>query len=142
MPIYCIPTNRFDNDDYINRRLAGVEDEHKGYLKTVLKYIYTTNGPTNLQADRYKKARAYLEANEDMLVRWLRTRTNGRLRKRYGKKALLAARYSGYRCEECGINDIRVLNLDHVHGKGSKIFKCLCANCHAIKSREKDWSGK
>jgi hypothetical protein len=142
MPIFNIPLNRFDNEIYIKDRVDKAPEEAKGCLRTALKYLYITNGPTNLMLDRYKVAKDYLETTEDILVRWLKTRTNGKLRNSYGKNALIAARNSKYRCEECGFEDIRTLNLDHIHGKGSKSFKCLCANCHTIKSREKDWLGK
>lgn len=55
----------------------------------------------------------------------------------------------GGKCETCGINDMRVLQFDHINGNGRVErqtvpqikqvfqrpldFQILCANCHAIK---------
>ena len=139
---YEIPENQFDNDLYIKSRLKKASAEKRGALNTALCYLYNLDGPTNIQNDRYKLAEEYLDIAEDIVIRWLKTRTNGKLRKTYGKESLLAAKKSKYRCEKCGIADVRVLNLDHIDGKGSSKFQCLCANCHTIKSREKDWMRK
>ena len=67
----------------------------------------------------------------------------------------------GSMCVECGIEDIRVLQIDHIHGGGSKEFKkignravyrkiiagevgefqLLCANCNWIKRFEQEEHG-
>jgi len=59
----------------------------------------------------------------------------------------------GGKCETCGINDMRVLQVDHVDNNGAaerreigrgyammkrvlanpSAYRCLCANCHAIR---------
>ncbi len=139
---YTIPRNRFNNEKYINNRIEKVPDHVRGSVATILKYLYHTDGPTNAPPDRYKQSLPFLEKREVLLLKWLRTRTNGKLRKTYGKNSLIAARNAFYRCEKCKYPDVRVLNLDHIHGKNSYEFSCLCANCHSIKSRKYDWVGE
>lgn len=139
---FLIPIDRFDNPDYINARLANLEADAGGAVRSALNYLYLTHGPINLPRDRLKKAEPYLEPRERIVIRWLYTRTNGSERKRYGAAALRCARAQRYRCEHCGFADVRVLNLDHVKGRANlDLFACLCANCHCLKSREYDWHG-
>ena len=140
---YQIPANRFDNVKYMQDRLRSIDERDVGSVRTILSYLYTSNGPTNLPANRYKASLKYLDSAEVVLVKWLRARTNGNQRKVYGKNALIAARKAKYRCAVCGYADIRALNIDHVQGRSKKeLFACLCANCHSIKSRTIDWTGK
>ncbi len=138
---FLISTDRFDNVDKIEKRLVDLEPSLAGSVRTALRYLYLiVDGPINLPRDRMLKALPFLDPAERVLVRWLYTRTNGSERKRYGSAALLAARKQRYRCEHCGHADVRVLNLDHVEGRHNReLFACLCANCHTLKSREKDW---
>jgi hypothetical protein len=137
-----IDRTRFNDDNYMERRVGLVAADDQGALRTALAYLYKDNGPINLPRDRLLRAKRYLDDAELIVVQWLQTRTNGRLRKSYGTQALRAARSSRYRCAVCSFADVRVLNLDHVEGRvaGTR-FACLCANCHTIKSREKDWKG-
>lgn len=138
---FLIPIDRFDNPDYIETRLAGLDATVVGAMRTTLRYLYLTAGPINLPRERLKRAKPLLEPGERVVVVWLYNRTNGSGRKAYGASALRAARNQRYRCEHCGHADVRVLNLDHVEGRGNReLFACLCANCHSLKSRESDWS--
>jgi hypothetical protein len=140
--LLSIDRDRFNNDAYVQQRVAAAALPDRGSLQTALKYLYLDNGPINLPRDRLKLTKPYLDEAERVLIQWLQTRTNGSERKNYGKDALVAARQSRYRCEHCGFADVRALNLDHVEGRVTGAsFACLCANCHAIKSREKDWTG-
>lgn len=66
--------------------------------------------------------------------------TNGRLKRRYGRKSLIVARYAKYRCAHCRFSDVICLELDHIEKENSETdFNFLCANCYNIKSREEDW---
>lgn len=133
---------RFNNEEYVESRLAGIQESERTYLNTALRYLYFDSGYVNLPLARRRRAEPLLEEAEKILIRWLATRTNGSERKNYGALALIAARTARYRCCECGYSDVRALNLDHVDGRvAGTQFACLCANCHAIKSREKDWTG-
>jgi hypothetical protein len=133
---------RFDNTAYLESRVSEVAADSVGSLRSALRYLYLSDGPINLPRDRLKKAEPFLDPAERVVVRWLYTRTNGSLRSSYGASALRAARRQRYRCEHCGHADVRVLNLDHVDGRGNRErFACLCTNCHCLKSREKDWVG-
>ena len=139
---YLIPMDRFDDDTYLEARVASAPEPDRSALRTCLRFLYESEGPINLPRDRLKLAERYLDPAELVLTRWLFTRTNGSERKNYGEAALRAARKQRYRCEHCGHGDIRVLNLDHVEGKTNREkFACLCANCHMLKSRDRDWSG-
>ena len=142
-PLFTVPAERFTDAGFIERRVAAVPEAVRGHLRSVLRYLYESGGPTNLPPERFKPAEKHLEPAEVIVARWLRTRTNGNLRKSYGKPALLAARSSRYRCVQCSFPDVRTLHLDHVTGRLSpSAFACLCANCHNIKSRNGDWTGK
>ena len=139
---FLIPINRFDHPEYLADRLQHAPPSARGALRTALRFIYETDGPENLPRNRLKLAEPWLEPAEAVVARWLYTRTNGSLRATYGKSALRSARTQRYRCEHCGHADVRVLNLDHVGGRmDSSSFACLCSNCHALKSRAKDWTG-
>ena len=139
---YAIPGTRFNNRRYLERRVRWADAESQGALRSALRFLYESRGPENLPRDRLRRAQPYFEPRELIVSRWLYTRTNGSLRKRYGKAALQAARRARYRCQECGYSDVRALNLDHVSGHSSDRFAYLCANCHTIKSRQVDWTGE
>jgi hypothetical protein len=133
---YIIPEKRIDNRNYIDERVNAVKDEHKGSFRSILKYLYLTDGPQNVDSKRYKISKQYLERGELVLINWLKTRTNGKLRKDYGLKILKAVREAKYRCLRCSFPDVRTLQLDHIDGRtGDTEFDCLCANCHQIKTR-------
>jgi hypothetical protein len=138
-----VVSGKFDNRRYIERRCASVPLAVRGALNSALQYLYLTDGPRNLPSDRKKAAEPYIHIAERMVIRWLFPRTNGAYRKTYGFPALDCARRARYTCEWCGIKDVRVLEFDHVHGrKAATRFACLCANCHRIKSRTADWTGR
>lgn len=141
---FSVLKKRFNNQALIEKRVESVPATDQGSLRTTLKYLYLEDGPINLPRATLKKSISYLEDCEAVVVKWLITRTNGSLRKTYGKKSLLAARKAHYKCEKCGYPDVRALHLDHVEGKrnNKSTFACLCANCHNIKSRKYDWDGK
>jgi hypothetical protein len=142
-PEFTLNTERFEDPTFIERRLAAVPPKDRGCMRSLLRYIYAKDGPVNMQKARYSPVRQYLEPAEKIVAQWLRTRTNGRHRKSYGHDALRCARASRYRCQNCGFPDVRTLHLDHVEGKiAGATFACLCANCHNIKSRKSDWTGR
>jgi hypothetical protein len=134
---------RFNNRDLIDVRVAAADQAHRGALRTALRYLYLDDGPVNLPSKRLLASQGYLDPAEKLVIRFLFYRTNGRLRADYGADSLRAARASRYRCQECGFPDVRTLTLDHVEGRimGTP-FACLCWNCHSIKSRRYDWTGK
>ncbi len=137
---FIIPKERF-NLENINKRIEKYPASVQSKLSTVFRYLYLEEGPTNLPKETYKTVIDLLEPRERIIASWLRTRTNGRQRKKYGKNSLKSVRKAKYRCETCGFPDVRTLNLDHTN-KTEKPFSCLCANCHSIKSRKEDWTGK
>lgn len=136
---FVVPLERFDNEAWVQQRIDAAPPADRGGLGTALRYLYILDGPTNLPNERKVAALPHLEPREQILAKWLATRTNGSERANYGKDALLAARGAKYRCADCGMPDVRVLHLDHVHGRGAVVraFRCLCANCHQIKSRRR-----
>jgi hypothetical protein len=80
-----------------------------------------------------------------------------KLRKRARRQRVI--KLLGYRCVRCGFADERALHIDHIHGLGTYgrrrgghdiaerqiivwgdgrgVYQLLCANCNAIKRREK-----
>lgn len=138
---FVIDSRRFDNAALIETRLLRAPEDSRSALRTALSYLYTTGGPINLPRNRLKSARNYLDPAEQIVIHWLHTRTNGSLKRKYGTRALIAARKARYRCERCAFPDVRALTIDHVNRQDAgTAFACLCANCHAIKSRELDWT--
>lgn len=141
--LLTIDPTRFNDEIWIAARVATVPAADQGSLRTALRYLYMDDGPINLPLPRRRLAEPYLDDAKRIIIRWLATRTNGKLRATYGSASLRAARSSRYRCSECQFADVRTLNLDHVSGRvAGTTFACLCANCHAIKSRKADWTGQ
>jgi hypothetical protein len=139
---FVIDSSRFDDMTHIEARVSVVPTNIQGSLRTTLRYLYCSDGPVNLPKDRFDLAFEHLEAAERIVASWLYTRTNANLRAKYGSRALVAARNSQYRCQQCRFPDVRTLNLDHIQGRvANTSFACLCANCHNIKSRQQDWTG-
>jgi hypothetical protein len=140
---FIIPTSRFDKPSYLENRAVQAPKAARSALGKTLRYLYITDGPINLSRDYLRTAERYLDPGERTVVRWLQHRTNNRLRATYGPPALRCARRNRYRCQVCGYADVRALNLDHVEGRvANATFACLCANCHSIKSRKHDWTGR
>ena len=137
---WIIPSERFNNRSYIEERVSSVPKVHQILFRAVLDYLYNENGTTNMANNKNHIIELYLEDAEKLLARWLKARTNGSYKGKYGYKALLSARNAKYRCSVCGYPDVRVLELDHIEKDNPNTdFACLCANCHNIKSRDKDW---
>lgn len=141
MPDYTIELDWFNNQVVLQKRAAKATNG-ASELRKVLRYLYEDSGPKNLTRETLRACLELLTPAEKVLAFWLQTRTNGSLRSKYGHASALAAKLARYRCQDCGFSDVRTLNLDHVTGRGSKTFRCLCANCHAIKSRAQDWTGR
>jgi hypothetical protein len=139
MNSWKIDDRNFDSERR-RERIDACED--KGALTSALNYLY--GDIKAIDKSRINASLRYLTNAEKKVIKWLHTRTNGRLKKYYGANSLIAARNAKYKCQnaECGFSDVRSLELDHVNGKKSKytaVFACLCANCHNIKSFTHDW---
>lgn len=140
---FVVPSGIIDDAPSIERRVADTPTKAQAALRLVLSYLYKMEGPTNLRNPQYRLAEPHLSEHEKVLACYLKSRTNGKGRKNYGKAALLAMRRSRYRCEVCAEGDVRFLVLDHANGRGDlEAFFVLCANCHQLKSRLFDWTGK
>ena len=59
---FVIPDKRFNNYDYIDKRVNNALKNDQGSLRTALKYLYFFDGPINLPADRKKIAEKYQKA--------------------------------------------------------------------------------
>jgi hypothetical protein len=142
-PFFVVPPNAFDDAPAIEQRVQAAPQSARGALKLVLSYLFQSDGPTNLKNPQYQIAAPHLKNYEVILARYLKSRTNGTGRKKYGKAGLMALRKAKYRCQVCEENDVRMLVLDHANGRDdTKAFFVFCANCHQLKSRLFDWTGK
>lgn len=139
---WIIPAENFSGD-YIESRLLQAPEPARPFLRSTLSYLYLDDGAKTLDRERLVASKPYLTPAELIVVRWLHTRSNGSERKNYGPDCVVSAKKTRYRCNRCKFPDVRVLQLDHVNGRGEGVkreFECLCANCHMVKSRENDWS--
>lgn len=112
---FCVPVEHLNNAELIELRVQKVPTDSQSALRLVLSYMYLIDGPTNLRNPQYREAEPYLTAYEIILSRYLKSRTNGTGRRAYGKPALHHMRKVGYKCECCGFQDVRTLNLDHAY---------------------------
>lgn len=139
---WIIPIENFNNVESIGERVGNATMSDRPSLKSALGYLYLDNGAKTLDKERLKLAEKYLTPAERRVLRWLQTRSNGSERRKYGPGCVIAARQARFRCLRCGCPDSRTLQIDHVNGRGDDVeraFECLCANCHQIKSAEKNW---
>jgi hypothetical protein len=141
---FVLPLDRFDNKRFVEDRVAAAAKEDRVFLRLTLRYLYATEGAKNMRNDIFKAAEKYLEPRERLVTRWMKTRTNGNERKRYGPETIVCARAARFRCETCGFPDVRALQIDHREGRNLPgcTLQVLCANCHQIKSRAADWTGR
>lgn len=136
---WIIPEKWVGDENIVKDRARLVADADKARcVFLALKYLYLS-GKLNMQKRLMNSAMPFLEPSEQLMLRYLFNRSNGGLRQRYGHAAVAEAKASKFCCRDCGFGDVRTLTLDHVEGRGAKQFRMLCANCHQIKSREKEW---
>lgn len=138
-----VPSGAIDDIVMIDNRVQTAPEGARGALRLVLSYLFRSDGPTNLKNPQYRLAEPHLKEHEIVLARYLKSRTNGTGRRKYGKAGLRALRKAQYRCQACPEDDVRLLVLDHANGReDTEAFFVLCANCHQLKSRLFDWTGK
>ena len=106
---------------------------------------------------RYYKTEKGKEAVNRAIRKYMKTeKGRAALRKQQLKPHIEALKFLGGKCVKCGFSDVRALQIDHVHGGGTKDFKkfggmygvyknvllepekyqLLCANCNWIKRFE------
>ena len=134
------------------RRMETDEDRRRKNEVDLASYHRLKDDPEWLERHRAlgrEYQRAYTVRNRERIN--ARRRELFRERYRAAKAAVIKA--LGGCCHDCRINDLRVLEIDHVNGGGGvhrrsgsslKIFKhmmehleeyqLLCANCHTIKT--------
>ena len=112
--------------------------------------------PANVLANQKRYTAANREKHREA-VRRSATKSDKVVKRRYARESvskfrLYALMLHGGRCERCGNNDSRVLQLDHINGGGTahnrkvkplgvakaalrtpELFQVLCANCNWIK---------
>ena len=123
-------------------------------LNSKKNYVPSSQLPPELLEARRKRQREYMR--EYSKIHREKTNANRResYRKQYAQIKLEIFAALGNKCIECGNEDLRVLQVDHVDGgghahrkaSGSSIkywmsvmkdlspYQLLCANCHAIKT--------
>ena len=139
---YVIPADSLNNFPRIEKRIEKIpETNGQIAMDMVLNYLYMQTGRVSLTTRIYRFAEPWLTDAERILIKYLKSRTNGVGRKAYGVEALRYMQEKKFRCEICDEGDVRCLNLDHRKSRHEKSFYLFCANCHHIKSRLFDWSG-
>jgi 5-methylcytosine-specific restriction endonuclease McrA len=140
----------------IETRTAALAAADQDFMRAALRYIYllgaSHNSPLAVRIPGHTSEQR--KARKDGLRELLRqhlgpaerqafnnlTKFAHSSRARYGPNAVREARDAGYCCRDCGMPDVRTLEMDHVNGiDDTKNFRLLCANCHNIKSRKKEW---
>jgi hypothetical protein len=115
------------------------------YKRTI---VLDTSETRRLQIQRSRIKNKYAQARPSAGLRKSKRKTNERAR-------VISLMLLGGKCNHCGINDMRVLQIDHVNGGGNKEYKAihpwgivkrvqtnphdyqaLCANCNWIKRFE------
>lgn len=129
-------------------------ERHRGELKAYFKEL-------NQRPERKEKQREYYQAfmsdDEKREAKRARDRANAKRKRRQRRKELIDL-YGG-KCERCGFDDWRALQIDHVNnngyeerqdmqpkryyqkikqGVGTGEYQLLCANCNQIKRYEED----
>jgi len=143
---WIIPEERFNNQNYLSEKRDN-NVPFKGVIESVIKYLYFDTQHNGISTFNNIKKKIIIENNlleprEIIILKYLSSRTNGRLKSQYGALAIKEAKDAKYRCKVCGNPDIRTLCLDHIWvDEKLEGFKMLCQNCHSIKSRLEDWCG-
>lgn len=137
---YFIEEERLNNLAFIESRIDSAWDiKTCNKVRAVLNYVYldTVN---NCGKVTLRRVEHYLELKEIYLANWLTNKSdNTKGKKAYGQFAILEAKRAKYACRDCGHNDVRCLEIDHIDSDRKNVadgnFKCLCGNCHNIKTR-------
>ena len=145
-----------NDESAIMARVAMLPVDEQVFMRAALRYIYLLSASHNsplavripVHTPEQRKTRKnalrellhqHLSAAERQAFNNL-TKYAHSSRARYGPHAVREARAAGYCCRDCGMSDIRTLEMDHVNGSGDTTnFRLLCSNCHNIKSRQKEW---
>lgn len=138
---YHIDHTYIGNPDAINDRVSRLPESDREAIGHVLRYLYLNDGPTTVPRSAKPIAERHLSDTEHVVFPWLYKRTDGKLRRLYGVKALEAVKNSDYKCARCGYGDVRALHIEKAEfDEETKIqhFVCVCANCNTIGAREKE----
>lgn len=119
---------------------------------------YARNRYNAKKEELIKKARGYYQKNKNLI----RYKQNQYSKRMYSDLRIKAINILGSKCQICGFDDIRALQIDHVDGGGRKHrkiysnflkyykliiedtlknggrYQLLCANCNTIKMFEND----
>lgn len=135
--------------------LAYCKEREKGLTEEYLKHRRELHKEV---AARYQKRfRQRMMKDPVLAKRWLQTQRDGATKRRRAlRKKVIAA--LGGKCTRCGYADYRALQIDHVHGGGTKELEStnytvylnrvleevgsgryvlLCGNCNFLKREEK-----
>lgn len=130
-----------DGHDLIDSRLGSIDEGSREAVQLVLRYLFVNGGPVSIERSVKAIAEEHLSPVENFVLQWLHKRTDGKLRRHYGRGVLDAVKRSRYQCERCGFRDVRALNLEKSEGSdgdGPAHFVCLCANCNTVAARAKE----
>jgi len=139
------------NKEYEKERKRKYYDENKDEMRKRARETYAEKDPE----ERVKRSREYYQQNKEQISKNARKRT-------LQIRTNVINRLGG-KCMNCGIDDFRVLQIDHIYGEGKKdrkerfegsplkyykflltkpleeiklTYQILCSNCNWIKRHE------
>ena len=158
------PGSLFDKPDAIRARAGRVPAEHQELVEKALRYMFLSKGepkspilyPNGQRKEKLALLAQYLTLGELRVFTYLTNRTRPypkhipdvgtvevtkSLRNNLGTGALRRMQAAFFRCESCGMPHVYTLTIDHVNGiQFDRVaLQVLCANCHIIKSHNKDF---
>lgn len=140
---FAVQSRNLGSVECIERRCRRKGVKHPDSLRKLLEYLYLFNGRRTMTRKICEEAEPDITPCEKILGKYFKARTNGPGRHAYGLASLRAAQKARFRCQACGESDVRTLQMNHVNGRNdNKTFMMLCANCHMVKSRAFDFTGK
>lgn len=145
---YYIDLHLLNNEAALQARIATsgiVRNVQRAAFENLLRFLYEEQYPRKAARETIRNYHHLFSETENLMLLRLATRCSGNERFNYGINAVIAMKRDRYQCVVCGEQDVRCLEIDHVHGRSHKKghkeqhykvqdFQTLCANHHRIKT--------
>lgn len=150
---YHFPVEHLDDEEWIEKRVKKAKITNRqteGAFRRLLQFLYIVDYDKPISRPTVKghvEAGRLTDVEVIMANRLSYRSSNSKAKYRYGMNAVLAVKKGNYKCAECGMRDVRCLEIDHVSGREEnkeknkhtnlyrvEDFQILCANHHRIKT--------